>query len=98
MKSSIKDSLKHRLTVLANLHRFAETDAGTTLQEKQVDYIVSTLRTLSKNYHTMTHTELIALCARLECSLGILDTLREAEAQSERTADQLEQAIVDTDT
>jgi hypothetical protein len=98
MKPSIKDSLKHRLTVLANLHRFAETDAGTTLQEQHIDGIVATIRTLSKQYHVIPHTELIALCARLECSLGILDTLREAEAQSERTADQLEQAIADTDT
>jgi hypothetical protein len=97
MKPSIKDDLKHRLTVLANLHRFAETDAGTTLQEKQVDYIVSTLRILSKNYLTMPHTEMVAYCARLEASLGILDSLREAEAQSERTADQLDQAIADTE-
>jgi hypothetical protein len=98
MKPTIKEQLKHRLTVLANLHTFAETDAGTTLQESQVDYIESTLRLLSKNYQTLSHIELVALCARLESSLGILDALRSAEMESERTSDQLKQAIENGDT
>jgi hypothetical protein len=78
MEETLKAQLKKRLLEKTALETTYESESGAILRREMVDVITSVVYQLAKNYHTMSHNEMIALCARLDGILQVSELLRSA--------------------
>jgi hypothetical protein len=82
---------KNELEKLENIKAFSETDGGIYVRDTAKEVVLNTIQMLSNTYQEKTHTELIALCAKMSANLSLFQLLTGIEDQIEAIKELYEQ-------
>ena len=69
------------------------TEGGALLIDVFIEDILTTVTKLSHNYKTLTHMEMVALCASLESKLDVVRTLSRSVKNRDGALDALAEAL-----
>jgi hypothetical protein len=91
MEKNLADLLKKRLLEKTALDTTYESETGAILRLEMANVIADAVYQLAGNYKTLTHTELIALCARIDGILQVSDLLKNAHLVKAELKERLEE-------
>lgn len=74
---------KKELERMESIKIFSETDGGKYVSDTAKDVVLNTVQLISNSYQEKSHTELIALCAKLSANLSLFQLLTGIEDQIE---------------
>lgn len=90
MDKKTKEATKKELDVYLSLKQVAETDGGKVLLASHMQDVNNIVSQLGSQYETLTHTQMIALCAQLGSLLNIVRALKNAEKNAELLEEEMQ--------
>lgn len=90
---SNKKEIREDLDIMNALDAVKHTEGGKILIKKSLETITSTVDSLASNYITLSHTEIMGLCARLSERLSIYRALSNTDINIKLTEEALEEAL-----
>lgn len=85
---------KKELKKLNQLLELKNSQGGLYLIENTKQITIGVIERLSREYHKLTHTELIALCASLQANLSMFSLLNDIE----KNIDAIQELLQSTET
>lgn len=90
---SNKKEIREDITDFKNLDAVKHSEGGKIIIKKSLESIIVTIDTLASNYSTLSHPELIALCARLSERLAVYRLLNNTELNIKFAEEALQEAL-----
>lgn len=79
MEKNLTELLKKRILEKTALETTYESETGEILRSDMADSIAETVYQLASNYRTLSHIEMIALCAKMEGIINVSSLLKNAK-------------------
>lgn len=88
-----KKEIKEDISKYNALDAVKHSEGGKFIIKQSLTSIVATMDNLASNYTTLSHAELVSLCARLSERLAIYRVLNNTEANIKFAEEALEEAL-----
>jgi len=90
---SNKKEIREDLSQFKALDAVKHSEGGKFIIKKSLESIIATIDGLASNYTTLTHAELVTLCARLSERLAIYRILNNTETNIKFAEEALQEAL-----
>lgn len=90
---SNKKEIRQDLDIMNSLDAVKHTEGGKILIKRSLETITNTVDSLASNYISLSHAELMGLCARLSERLAIYRALSNTDINIKLTEEALEEAL-----
>ena len=85
--------IKKTLGKLKSINILAQSEGGQLLSKSFIKEVLNSVNKLAYNYHSLSHTEMIAECATLRSRLEILRTFNASKKNQEIAEEDLKIAL-----
>lgn len=89
------DLIRKDLERYGDIDAIAHSKGGGVLIDALSKDVMATLYRLTTGYKTLSHTEMIALCAGAGANLDLLHTLTRSEKNKEMAKERLQEAVME---
>lgn len=90
---SNKKEIREDISQFKSLDAVKHSEGGKLIIKKSLESIIVTIDTLASSYTTLSHPELIALCARLSERMAIYRVLNNTELNIKFAEEALQEAL-----